>query len=130
MPVSCKLAVDSLPDTIFVNTRFNSEAMAGVAPYCLRRLNRVFTNIVSGTLSTANLQLTGIESGHPVIYDLSNQGAQLRFSIGGFVASTMQVKMSTDLTNWQTVQTYTASTNLPVFTIQATQAVASFFQVR
>src|SRR5262249_19228515 len=34
-------------------------------------LNRVFTNIVTGALSTANLQMTGIESNHPVIYHLS-----------------------------------------------------------
>jgi hypothetical protein len=93
-------------------------------------LNRIFTNIVSGQVLTANLQLTGIESNHPVIYNLSYDGTQLQFLIGGFVSSSVQVQVSTNLTDWQTVQTFAASTNLPVFSTSTTQAVCSFFKVQ
>src|SRR5258706_14287155 len=42
-------------------------------------LDRIFTNIVSGKLSTANSQLTGIESTNAVIYNLSCASNQLQF---------------------------------------------------
>jgi len=93
-------------------------------------LNRIFTNIVSGNVSIANLQLTGIESNHPIIYNLSCDGVGLQFLIGGFVASSVQVQASTDLTSWQTVQTFAASTNVLVFSTNTTQAVSSFFKVQ
>jgi hypothetical protein len=98
-------------------------------PAITAELNRTFTNIVSGKVSIANLQLAGIESSHPVIYSVSADQVQLRFLIGGYVASTVQVEMSTDLTNWQTVQTFAGSTNLSVF-VTNTQAVCRFFKVR
>jgi Glycosyl hydrolase family 99 len=91
-------------------------------------LNRVFTNIVTGRITVANLQLTGIESSHPVIYDEAADHAEFQFSIGGYVASTVQVDMSTDLTNWQTVQSYAGTTNLLVF-VTNTQAVTRFFKL-
>src|SRR4029077_633034 len=93
-------------------------------------LNRIFTNIVSGAASTANLQLTGIESNKPVIYQLSSNGVQLQFSIGGYVADSVQVQMSTNLTTWQTVQTFAASTNLSVFSTDFIQASHRFFKVQ
>jgi hypothetical protein len=93
-------------------------------------LDRIFTNIVSGAVSTANLQLTGIESNKPVIYNLSYDDAQLQFSIGGYVASSVQVQMSTNLTSWQTVQTLGVSTNLSVFSTATTQAVCRFFKIQ
>ena len=93
-------------------------------------LNRAFTNIVSGKVSTANLQLTGIESNHPAIYNLSHDGVQLRFLIGGYVAWSVQVQMSTDLTSWQTVQTFAASTNLLLFSTDTSQAACRFFKVQ
>src|SRR5205823_2933886 len=68
-------------------------------------LNRVFTNIVSANLPTANLQLTAIESNRTVIYGLSRSGVQLQFLIVGYVASSVQVQVSTNLLNWQTIQT-------------------------
>jgi hypothetical protein len=91
-------------------------------------LNRIFTNIVTGRITVANLQLTGIASSRPVIYDESVDHAQMQFLIGGYVASTVQVDMSTDLTNWQTVQSYAGTTNLLVF-VTNTQAVCRFFKV-
>jgi hypothetical protein len=93
-------------------------------------LNRIFTNLTSGKIATANLQLTGIESVHPAIYDLSINGSQLQFSIGGYLPASMQVKSSTDLLDWQTVQTITTTTNLPVFSAQTTQNMAVFYQIR
>jgi hypothetical protein len=93
-------------------------------------LDRIFTNIVSGAVSTANQQLSGIESNRLVIYGLSHDGVQLQFLIGGYVASGAQVQMSTDLLSWQPAQTFPAGTNAAVFSTNTTQAVCSFFRVR
>jgi hypothetical protein len=108
---------------------YNMRRLYGNNPPLASELNRIFTNIVSGSISRANLQLAAMESACPVIYDLSVTGTQLGFSIGGYLPSSMQVIASTDLRNWQTVQTLTASTNLPVFAIQTTN-VPTFFQIR
>jgi hypothetical protein len=65
-----------------------------------------------------------------VIYNLSLEGVQMKFSIGGYVASNVQVAMSTNLTTWQTIQTFTNSTNLSIFSTDTTQAVARFFKLQ
>ena len=95
-------------------------------------LNRVFTNIVASKLENALLQLDGIESAKPVIYDLSSSNGQFQFSIGGYVASGVQVQMSTNLanTNWQTLTTIPAGTVLPTFSGYFTQSLSSFFRVQ
>jgi hypothetical protein len=102
----------------------------GSTPALAAELNRTFTNIVSGALSTANLQLTGMEAGKPVIYSLSYDGIQLRFLIGGYVASSMQVMMSTNLTSWQPIQTLPVSTNASAFSTGTTQDVCRFFKIQ
>jgi hypothetical protein len=109
---------------------YNLRKQYGNSPAISAELNRIFTNIVSGQVSTANLQLTGIESNHPVIYNLSYDGVQLQFLIGGYVASSVQVQMSTNLTTWQTVQIFAASTNLSVFSTDIIQAVCRFFKIQ
>jgi hypothetical protein len=109
---------------------YNLRKQYGSTPSLSVELNRTFTNIVSGALSTANLQLTGMESNKPVIYNLSYNDAQLQFSIGGYVASSVQVQMSTNLTSWQSVQTFPVSTNVSVFTTGTTQDVCRFFKVQ
>ena len=109
---------------------YNLRKQYGNSPAISAELNRTFTNLVSGALSTANLQLTGMESNKPVIYNLSYDGVQLQFLIGGYVASIVRVQMSTNLTTWQTVQTFAASTNLSVFSTATTQAVCRFFKVQ
>ena len=109
---------------------YNLRKQYGNTPALSAELNRTFANMVSGALSTANLQLVGMESNKPVIYDLSYDGAQLRFLIGGYVASSMQVMMSTNLTSWQSVQTFAASTNASAFTTGTTQDVCRFFKVQ
>jgi len=76
------------------------------------------------------LQLTGMESNHPVIYNLSYDGSQLQFLVGGYVASNVQVRMSTNLTDWQTVQTFPVSANLPVFSTSNALDVCRFFKVQ
>jgi hypothetical protein len=93
-------------------------------------LNRTFTNIVSGQVSTANLQLTGMESNHPVIYNLSYGGSQLQFLIGGYVASSVQVQMSTNLIDWQIVQTFPVSASLSIFSTSNALDVCRFFKVQ
>ena len=109
---------------------YNLRKQYGGTPALSAELNRTFTNIVSGAIATANLQLTGMESSKPVIYNLSYDGVQLRFLIGGYVASSMQVMMSTNLTTWQSVQTFAVSTNVSVFSTSTTQALCSFFKVQ
>jgi hypothetical protein len=109
----------------FYNLRRQFQTNAAISA----ELNRIFTNIVRGRITVANLQLAGIASTQPVIYDESVDHAQMQFLIGGYVASTVQVDMSTDLTNWQTVQSYAGTTNLLVF-VTNTQAVCRFFKVR
>lgn len=102
----------------------------GSTPALSAELDRAFTNIVSGARSTANLQLTGLESSKPVIYNLSYDGIQLRFQIGGYVASSMQVMMSTNLSTWQPIQTLPVSTSVSVFSTATTQDVCRFFKVQ
>lgn len=109
---------------------YNLRKQYGNDPALAAELDRVFTNIVSGKISTANLQLAGMESTHPMIYNLSYDGAQVRFSIGGYVAAGAQVQMSTNLTNWQTVQTFPAGTNVLVFSTNTADAVSRFFKVQ
>jgi hypothetical protein len=109
---------------------YNLRKQYGNSQPVTAELDRVFTNLVSGKISTANLQLTGIESSHPVIYDLWSNSNQLQFSIGGYVASSVQVQMSTNLVTWQTVQTFAPGTNLLVFNTNTTQATRRFFKVQ
>jgi hypothetical protein len=109
---------------------YNLRKQYGGTPAIAAELNRTFTNIVSGALPTANLQLAGLESNKPVIYNLSYNGVQLRFLIGGYVASSMQVMMSTNLTTWQSVQTFAATTNVSAFSTATTQDVCRFFKVQ
>jgi hypothetical protein len=109
---------------------YNLRKQYGNSPAISAELNRIFTNIVSKAVSMADLQLTGIESNRPVIYNLSHDGVQLQFLIGGYVASSVQVQMSTNLTTWQTVQTFAVSTNLSVFSTATAQAVCRFFKVQ
>ena len=52
----------------------------------------------------------------------------MQFSIGGYLASGVQVQMSTNLASWQTAQTYSAGTNLMIFNTDTTQAREQIFQ--
>jgi hypothetical protein len=109
---------------------YNLRKQYGSTPALSAELDRAFTNIVSGKVSTANLQLTGMESSHPVIYNLSHDGVQLQFLIGGYVAAGAQVQMSTNLTAWQTVQTFSPGTNVLVFITDTTLGMSRFFKVQ
>jgi hypothetical protein len=109
---------------------YNLRKQYGNNPAINAELDRIFTNIVSGKISTANSQLAGIESSHPMIYNLSYDGVQVQFSIGGYVASPVQVQMSTNLTTWQTIQTFGATTNVLVFNTNTANAVSRFFKVQ
>ncbi len=109
---------------------YNLRKQYGTSAPIAAELDRIFTNIVSGKLSTANQRVAAIETTRPVIYNLSFDGVQLQFSIGGYLATNVSVQMSTNLVSWQTVKTFTAGTNVPVFTMNATQAVCTFFKVQ
>lgn len=109
---------------------YNLRQQYGTNPVISAELNRIFTNIICGAVSTANGQLAGIESSRPVIYNLTHKGVELQFSIGGYVASSLEVQRSTDLASWQTVQTFLANTNVSVFSTNTTQTRCSFFRVR
>jgi hypothetical protein len=109
---------------------YNLRKQYGTTPALSAELDRAFTNIVSGKVSTANLQLAGMESSHPVIYNLAHDGVQLQFLIGGYVAAGAQVQMSTNLTSWQTIQTFSPGTNVLVFSTDTTQGMSRFFKVQ
>jgi hypothetical protein len=108
---------------------YNLRKQYGGQPAMSAELDRIFTNIVTGALSTANSQLTGMESSRLMIYNLSHENDQMEFSIGGYVATGAQVQMSTNLLTWQADRTYTATTNLLIFTTNTTQDVCRFFRV-
>ena len=97
-------------------------------------LDRVFTNIVTGNLTVANLQLAGVESNLPAIYDLSATGGVLHFSIGGYQsASGTQVQTTSNLAipDWATATSFPASTNLMMFSAPvSTQGPPAFFKAR
>ena len=91
-------------------------------------LDRVFSNIISGNLTVANLQLTGIETGVPVIYNLSLTNGQLQFFIGGYLSTNgIQIETSSDLVTWQTNSALPVSTNQAVFNISVSPAKTPFF---
>ena len=107
---------------------YNLRRQYANSPAISAELNRIFNNIVAGQVVTANAQLTGIESGRPVIYSLSSDGVQVQFLIGGYVVSSMQVMMSTNLTAWQAVRTFPVSADLPVFTQTPPRPSADFLE--
>jgi hypothetical protein len=97
-------------------------------------LDRVFTNIDSGNLPAAGLQLTGVESRRPVIYDLSYASGQLRFLVGGYVsAAGVGLQSSSNLSgaSWQTINTFAASTNaISIGTPVSTQTGTVYFRIQ
>lgn len=103
-------------------------------PVLSAEMDRVFTNIVSSNLTTAGLQLSGLESGFLVIYNASATGGQLQFSIGGFLSgASLQVQSSPTLAagGWTTVTNLPIGTNLPVFSASIPpDCPAMFFQVQ
>lgn len=109
---------------------YNLRKQFGNTPPIAAELDRIFGSLVAGDVAIANQRMTGIESNQPAIYNLSSNSNQIQFSVGGYLASTVQVQMSTNLVNWQTVQIYPASTNLPVFTTNTTQSMCRFFKVQ
>jgi hypothetical protein len=97
-------------------------------------MDRIFTNIVTSNLTAAGLQLTGMESNVPVIYNALATGGQLQFSIGGFIAgSGLQVQSSPTLaaSGWQTLTNLLIGTNLPAYCASiATDCPAMFFKIQ
>ena len=96
-------------------------------------MDRTFTNIVTGNLTAAALQLTGMQSNVPVIYNASASAGHLQFSIGGFITgANIQVQSSPVLVpgNWPTVATLTVSTNLMIYSAPLpTNSPATFFKL-
>jgi hypothetical protein len=97
-------------------------------------LDRVFTNIISGNLPTAALQLTGVESNRPVIWNLSYSGGQLQFYVGGYLSSAgvrVQSRSNLVLGAWQNMSTLPASTNQVLFGVPVSlQDTATFFRLQ
>ena len=96
-------------------------------------LDRVFTNLVSGNLTLANLQVTGVQSNRPVIYNLSFSGGQLRFTIGGYASATgaqVQKSITLGFPNWETIASLPATTNQMIFTTPLVPGSPAFFRVQ
>ena len=97
-------------------------------PVVSAELDRVFSNIISGNLTVANLQLIGIETGVPVIYNLFLTNGQLHFFIGGYLSTNgIQIETSSNLVTWQTNSALPVSTNQAVFNISVSPAETPFF---
>lgn len=101
-------------------------------PIISAELNRVFTNIVSGKLALARLQLNGVQSGIPIIYNVGLTNNQLQFAIGGYLSKNgIQIEISSNLLNWQTVSTQPVSTNQPAFNTPISLGPGpSFFRIQ
>jgi len=97
-------------------------------------MDRIFANICSSNLTAANLQITGMESNVPVIYNASVIGGRLQFSIGGFISGPgLNIQSSPTLAEvgWQTVTNLSVGTNLPVFSASMpANGPAMFFKVQ
>jgi hypothetical protein len=97
-------------------------------------LDRVFSNVISGNLAAANLQLTGLESGRPAIYNLSIEGGLVQFAIGGRMpVPGVDVQSTTNLSgaDWATVTSVPASTSLVEFSAQVSAVgTPAYFRVR
>jgi hypothetical protein len=92
------------------------ELFGNSSPIVTAELNRVFSNIVSGNLSVAKLQLSGVQAGAPVIYNLSLTNNQLQFVAGGFLSqSGIQVQTSSNLVNWKSISSLPVTTNQVIF---------------
>lgn len=110
---------------------FNLRKQYGNNAILAAEMDRIFANVVTGQLTAAGMQLSGLESIMPVIYNFAYDGASsLQFAIGGYIASNVTVQVSTNLTDWQTVQTFAASTNFPVFSTNTFQAPCGFFRLQ
>ena len=116
-------------DLVMALRFFNLRKQYANSPAISAELDRIFTNIVSGQVSAADVQLTGIESSRPMIYNLSYDGVQLQFSIGGYVASAVRVQMSTNLTTWHTVQSFAAGTGESFVSSDTTPDTCRFFKL-
>jgi hypothetical protein len=83
-------------------------------------------------LTLAGFQLTGVEAGVPIIYNLSLTNSQLQFFIGGFMSTNgMQIETSSNLLAWETISTLPASTNQAVFqALVSPTATPSFYRVQ
>jgi hypothetical protein len=105
---------------------------AGTNVIVSAELNRVFTNVVAGNLSAAGLQLTGVESRRPVIYNLSYTAGQLQFVVGGYISSAgLGLQMSSNLSAWQTINTFSAGTNLiSIGTPVSAQTGTAFYRIQ
>ena len=96
-------------------------------------LNRTFTNIVSGKLALAQLQLTGLEARRPVIYNLALTNNSLQFFVGGYVSSNgAEIQTTSNLASaWRTVGALPGGTNAIQFSTPVTpQNPPAFFKVR
>ena len=111
--------------------------------YNLRKLNatnatvsaelaRAFTNIVSGNLAAASLQLAGLEAGAPVIHTVSLTNGNFRFLVGGYIpGSGAEIQTTSNLgAAWQTVNAIPASTNPAIYTTPVLPGASAFFKVR
>jgi hypothetical protein len=103
-------------------------------PNISAELDRVFTNVISGNLIAAELQLSGLESKQPAIYDLSRTAGVLQFSLGGYVSASgaeVQTNSNLGLPTWTTATYFAANTNLIRFSAPVSaQGPPGFFRVR
>ncbi len=96
-------------------------------------LARIFTNLVTGKLPTAQSQLAGLEAGVPIVYNTGLSNSTFRFSIGGYVSpGGAEIQTTSSLAEpWQMAGPLAVGTN-PMFfsTLLSTQGGPTFYRVR
>jgi hypothetical protein len=122
-------------DLLLPRRLYNLRKKYGTAnAFLATEMNRVFTNIVSTNLAAAELQLTGLESNVPVIYNASAIGGELQFSIGGYVsAGSVEVQTLSGLGTgkWQTIATLPVGASMIAFSNAiAANSPAMFFKIQ
>jgi hypothetical protein len=87
----------------------------GGSPVLSAELDRVFTQLVAGNLATARLQMSGIESRKPVLYEPGTSAGLMEFKVGGYLSAAGTQVDSADSplpSQWAVATAFPGSTNL------------------
>lgn len=86
-------------------------------PVLTAEMDRIFSDIVAGNMTAADVQLSGLESNEVVIYNASATKDRVKFNIGGYLPrSGVQVQTSPVAgSGWTTITNFKIGTNTVVF---------------
>jgi hypothetical protein len=108
---------------------YNARKQSANDPVINAELDRIFTNIIAGSLTLANAELARIGSNRPAVFRPAAAGGSLQSSLGGQARPEISASRPANLT-WQGGRGIDSPTNLSVFNGGATQAVYQAFRVQ